>query len=324
MAPRRQERITSAGSLWLEHSQHTAEKKERNPPSDHSGLVLKSGFQPSFQPYNCTQRKNQNLRTQTGRFTLKKKGNELRNNSLSNLLLKLQACRSHSFFRFCFLPPHPSPFCHTVRARLSLAVTVGSPGSGNPSTKPHEFPGTTYPGQRGSSRPKSQVPSPPGKRTPFRLTKLARLHAKQGLSPLCSRTSDEETLPLSDHDFAVAVRLPLDPDALPVATKCKPIKAHALCVSARTKGLNCTSSGRAKGSFLMRNEKSSPCACTSSGRSRSWMLCASAQHPMGPGKTRRLPNKALPTSFAKSSRQRCCKPLRRQQAVKPNANPRRD
>ena len=53
-------------------------------------------------------------------------------------------------------------------------------------------------------------------------------------------------------------------------------------------------------------------------------MCTDAQHPMGPGKARCFPKRARPTSFAKSSRQRCCRPLRRQkgwqQAVKPNAN----
>ena len=87
------------------------------------------------------------------------------------------ACRSHSSFFFCFSHHIPLLHCHgqsTVRERLSLAVTVGSPGSGNPATKPHACPGPIYPGQRGSSRPPSPVPSAPGKGTPFRLTNLAR------------------------------------------------------------------------------------------------------------------------------------------------------
>ena len=41
----------------------------------------------------------------------------------------------------------------------------------------------------------------------------------------------------------------------------------------------------------------------------SWMTCANAQRPMDPGKKRRLPNEALPPSFAKSSRPQCCTPL---------------
>ena len=58
----------------------------------------------------------------------------------------------------------PSPFCHspsTVRERLSLAVTVGSLGSWQ-----------KYPGQRGSSKPPSQVL--PRNGTLFRLTNVAR------------------------------------------------------------------------------------------------------------------------------------------------------
>ena len=41
-------------------------------------------------------------------------------------------------------------------------------------------------------------------------------------------------------------------------------------------------------------------------------MCVNAPRSKGPGKARRLPSKALPTSFAKSSHQRCCTPLRRQ------------
>ena len=39
------------------------------------------------------------------------------------------------------------------------------------------------------------------------------------------------------------------------------------------------------------------------------MMCANAQRPMDPGKARRLPSRALPKYFAKSSRPQYCKPL---------------
>ena len=53
-------------------------------------------------------------------------------------------------------------------------------------------------------------------------------------------------------------------------------------------------------------------ARTSPRHSNSWKMCVNAPRSKGPGKARRLPSKALPTSFAKSSHQRCCTPLRRQ------------
>ena len=69
-----------------------------------------------------------------------------------------------------FLPPHPSPAlsqpAHGER-KAFLAVTPGLFGSGNPATRPHAFPGTTDPGQRGTSRPPSQVSQSPRKRKTF-------------------------------------------------------------------------------------------------------------------------------------------------------------
>ena len=164
------------------------------------------------------------------------------------------------------LSPHPSPFCHTVRERLSLAMTVRSPGSGDPATRPRAFPGTTHQGQRGSSRPPSQVPSLPRKGTPFRLAKKARQNARQGFTH-CARESRTK----KDLHFRTTVRrrcpksgflgkrvstclLNQEPSD---AIRCKPIKAQALSVSARTKGLTCIASVRAKGSLLMRKKKSS-------------------------------------------------------------------
>ena len=49
--------------------------------------------------------------------------------------------------------------------------------------------------------------------------------------------------------------LPLGPDGPPAAFKCRPIKAHALSVSARTKSLKSTAFVRTKGSCMMRQKK---------------------------------------------------------------------
>ena len=67
---------------------------------------------------------------------------------------------------------------------------------------------------------------------------------------------------------------------------------------------------------ILNEEEKRAChaARTSPEHSGRWMMCTNAQRPMGPGKARRLPKRARPTSFAKSSRQRCCRPLRRQRA----------
>ena len=100
-----------------------------NPPSDHSGLALKSGAQPSFQPSDHTQRqqKSKDSKKKANSNSKRREENSKKNNSLSDLLSKPSACRSHSFSSI-FLSPHPSPLCHspsTVRERLFLAVTKG-------------------------------------------------------------------------------------------------------------------------------------------------------------------------------------------------------
>ena len=61
---------------------------------------------------------------------------------------------------------------------------------------------------------------------------------------------------------------------------------------------------------MRKKKRACHAARTSPEHSRRRMMCTDAQHPMGPGKARRFPNRARPTSFAKSSRQRCCRPLR--------------
>ena len=124
----------------------------------------------------------QKRRTQTGQLTLKKMRREP--STVSVLLSKLQPV-AHTA-SFSFLSPHPSPLCHspsTVREKASLAVTVGPPGSGNAATRPHAF--SWHDISRAAWQP-SQVPSPPRKGTPFRMTHLARKYAKHGC-PHCAR-----------------------------------------------------------------------------------------------------------------------------------------
>ena len=73
-------------------------------------------------------------------------------------------------------------------------------GSGSPATKPHALPGTTHPGQCGSSTLPSQVHNPPRKGTPCSPDQFCPMTFDARLSTLCSRKSDEERPSLSDHD----------------------------------------------------------------------------------------------------------------------------
>ena len=91
---------------------------------------------------------------------------------------------------------------------------------------------------------------------------------------------------------------PRSEDGLP-PDPTSPSAAIRLSVSAETTGLDASPSEATTGSFL-RRKKSRFVAHTSPGRSNRWMLCADAHCPMGPGKARRLPNRALPTYSAKS------------------------
>ena len=92
-----------------------------------------------------------------------------------------------------------------MRERLSccdkeafLAAATELPGLMHcPAAGPHAFPGTTYPRQRGSSRPPSQVPNNPGKEKSLRLTGLAPITFRARLTALCSHCSAEEVPSLS-------------------------------------------------------------------------------------------------------------------------------
>ena len=161
------DRLVLSASLSDQLSGEGAGRK--SPPSGHPALGT---------PWSSARVNFSSLRQQLDRPThTQKKGKEPQKQLTLRPPFETSACRSHSFCFLYFLSPHPSPFCHsprTVRDRLSLAVTVGSPGSSNPATRPCAFRGTTNPGQRGSSKLPSQVPSPPGEGIPFRLTNLAR------------------------------------------------------------------------------------------------------------------------------------------------------
>ena len=72
-----------------------------------------------------------------------RKGNEPQNCSLSVLLSTLQPVAHIPSFSFISSHHIPLLHCHspsTVRERLSLAVTAGFPGSGDPATKPSCIP----------------------------------------------------------------------------------------------------------------------------------------------------------------------------------------
>ena len=80
-----------------------------------------------------------------------------------------------------------------------------------------------------------------------------------------------------------------------------------------------------KNTKLLDEERARRADRTSSGRSRSKMMCANAQHPMGLSQVRRLPNRALPTSLAifypSDAESHCDDKGWQQQTVKSNANP---
>ena len=149
----------------------------------------------------------QNRRTQTGQLTLKKRSEK-----------SLQSAHPQFFLRnfslsltrlLYFLSPHSSPFCQspsTVRERLSRAVTAGAPVGGIPATRPHAFPSTTNPGQRGGSRPPSQVPSPPGKGRPFSPDQFSPVTCKARLSTWSSRKIGRRKAVTFGPRFAVAVQ----------------------------------------------------------------------------------------------------------------------
>ena len=147
---------------WLEKkiTKHSRDRRE-SAPSDHSGLVLKEWLlSPPSNLLTHTQRttKIEGLRQADSHS---KEGKRASMYSLSVLPSKLQPVAHTPSFSFLF--SHHIPLLHcdsrsAVRERLALAVTFGSPGSGNPATRPRAFPGTTSPGLRGSSRPPSQVP----------------------------------------------------------------------------------------------------------------------------------------------------------------------
>ena len=115
--------------------------------------------------------------------------------------------QAHSIFKdLSHFPPDfffPSPtslllHCHsppTVRGELSRS-DQGPLGTNSPATKAHAFPGTTCPGQCGSSKPPSQVPNLPGREKSFHLAGLS----PGRLATLCSHCSEEEVPWLSVHD----------------------------------------------------------------------------------------------------------------------------
>ena len=80
--------------------------------------------------------------------------------------------------------PYPFSSLSTLFAFLSQPVQgertafaycdSGFPGSSNPATNPHAFPGTIYQELCGSSRLLSQAPNPPGREKSFRLTSFAQ------------------------------------------------------------------------------------------------------------------------------------------------------
>ena len=140
----------------LKKSPHTAETREkrRTPPSDHSGLDLKGGAQPSFQPSDFFQRqqksKDSNRPTQT-----QKKGNDpQKNHSLSDLLSKLQPVAHTPDFLLFPLTTSLLLHCHNP------STVKGPLGSGHPATKPHAFPGTAYPGSVAAQKPPLPAPNP--------------------------------------------------------------------------------------------------------------------------------------------------------------------
>ena len=170
MAPRQQ---GPHYQYWNVCGAKKSQRTVREPPPSN---ILRSRFErwcstllPTFQPSDYTQRTTE-IERLCQASTHSKEGKRASKLLTLSSSSETSACRSHSF-SFIFLSPHPSPFCQrpcTVRERLSLAVTVGSPGSGDPAARPHALPNTSYPGQHGSSKPPSQVPSLRRKRTPFR------------------------------------------------------------------------------------------------------------------------------------------------------------
>ena len=113
--------------LWLEKiTAHSRDRRE-TPPSDHSGPVLKGGAQPSFQATS------KNRRTQTGRFTLKRRETSLKTTHSQFFFRDFSLSLTLLLFLFS-LTTSLSSLSQPVHGerRASLAVTVGSPGSGNP------------------------------------------------------------------------------------------------------------------------------------------------------------------------------------------------
>ena len=164
-----------------------------------------AGAQPSFQPSDSTQGTTKSTDSEKPTHTQKRSEKSLQTAHPQFFLRNFSLSLTRLLY---FLSPHSSPFCRspsTVRERLSRAVTAGSPVGGNPATRPHAFPGTTNPGQRGGSMPPSHVPSPPGKGRPFSPDQFSPVTCKARLSTLSSRKIGRRKAVTFGPRFAVAV-----------------------------------------------------------------------------------------------------------------------